>query len=144
MALGKLRIARAIAIRDHVLPLIREHGTLDRHPFGKSYITTTRWFCTLSGETLPERAARTDQGLLIFSLRTPFSNWDAVRSPVPSYAQALAKQQATRGRPVLGYGLDIWRSGSNKVLSIEWDDDGRSNLISMKPGAWEEECLALD
>jgi hypothetical protein len=35
----------------------------------------------------------------------------------------------------LSHGLDIW--WNNKVLNIEWSDDGRINVVSYKPGQWE-------
>jgi hypothetical protein len=74
-----------------------------------------------------------------FSLRTPFSSGLTGRDhPAPRYAAALARQAA---KPVLGYGLDVWRG--NKVLSLQWEDNGRAELISMKPGAWEAEVLTI-
>jgi hypothetical protein len=38
MAAGKAWTARAVEIRDHVLPLIRQHGELQREPFGTQFI----------------------------------------------------------------------------------------------------------
>jgi hypothetical protein len=37
----------------------------------------------------------------------------------------------------LPYDLDIW--WNNKVLNIEWSDDGRIEVVSYEPGPWEGE-----
>jgi hypothetical protein len=37
----------------------------------------------------------------------------------------------------LPYGLNIW--SGNKVLNIEWSDDGRTDVVSYRPGPWERE-----
>jgi hypothetical protein len=42
----------------------------------------------------------------------------------------------TRSRN-LPYGLDIWCN--NKVLNIEWSDDGRIEVVSYRPGEWERD-----
>jgi hypothetical protein len=41
----------------------------------------------------------------------------------------------------LSYCIDI--SHNQKVLSLEWADDGRTRVISFKRGSWEAELLAL-
>lgn len=153
------RRARAIEVRDHVLPLISERGALVRQPMGeRGFITTARWSCALSGETLPEHAK--DRAFL-FILVTPFGGANAL-TPA-SYAHALAKQRFQIERPDLGYCLDVFWQGrapcvewdadrrndfvvkpeGGKVLSLEWDADGRAQLMSMRPGPWEAEALAL-
>ena len=117
MAVGRERMARAVEIRNHVLPLIRARGELQRMPFGTQCITKTRWLCRPSGETVSEstlRQADADE-LLRFSLRTPFSNWLTERDrPGSRYAAARARNAA---KPVLGYGLDVWHG--NKVMSLQ-------------------------
>ena len=115
MAAGKAWTARAVEIRDHVLPLIRQHGELQREPFGTQFITKTRWACRPSGETVPiKRAEREADAVLLFSLRTPFSNWLTGRDqPAPSQAAALARNAAN---PVFGYGLDVWFG--HKVMTL--------------------------
>jgi hypothetical protein len=42
---------------------------------------------------------------------------------------------------VLPYCIDIWRG--KKVFSLEWADDGRTNIISFRRGPWEADLLAL-
>jgi hypothetical protein len=41
----------------------------------------------------------------------------------------------------LPYGLDVWVS-KKKVMNIEWADDGRVELISFKPGDWQQRLAA--
>jgi hypothetical protein len=43
MTVGRQRTARAIAIRDHVLPAILAHGWLEKVPARETTIPTTRW-----------------------------------------------------------------------------------------------------
>jgi hypothetical protein len=142
MAAGKAWTARAVEIRDHVLPLIRQHGELQREPFGTQFITKTRWACRSSGETVPVKHAKSEaDAALLFSSRTPSSNWLAGRDqPAPSHAAALARNAA---KPVFGYGLDVWFVG-HKVMSLQWEDgDSAIEVISFRPGAWVAEVLAL-
>ena len=42
---------------------------------------------------------------------------------------------------MLSWGLDVWRG--RKLLSLQWDDAGRAEVISFTRGPWEEEVLAL-
>ena len=65
---------RALAIRDHALPLIRKRGSLQR----LNDVSIVTWGA---------RALR-------FALRMPFSSWPKER-PAPSYQHALAGQQAS-------------------------------------------------
>ena len=46
----------------------------------------------------------------------------------------------TGGRTML-YDLDV--CAPNKVLNIEWDAQGNVVLVSLRPGAWEAELIAL-
>jgi hypothetical protein len=37
----------------------------------------------------------------------------------------------------LPYVMDVWDGG--KVLSLQWADDGSVEIISYKPGTWEQD-----
>jgi hypothetical protein len=37
------------------------------------------------------------------------------------------------------YGLDVW--APEKVLSIEWDDEGSVDLVNWRPGTWTSQLL---
>ena len=113
------RTARALAIRDHLLPLIRAHGFMQEA--GGGSLRMVMW-----------RAGR-----FRFALRSPFTPWPGT-SPPGSYAAALAKQRAD---PVLPWGLDVWHD--RKVLSLQWDDAGRVEVISFNRGPWEAEALTI-
>jgi hypothetical protein len=45
------------------------------------------------------------------------------------------------GLQEMPYGLDVW--APNKVLNIEWDHRDNVELVSLRPGAWEAELIAL-
>ena len=112
------RTARALAIRDHLLPLIRAHGAM--REISKGGLRMVAW----------------KAGRFAFALRSPFTSWPDVVSD--SYEAALAMQRAG---PVLPWGLEVWHGG--KVLSLQWDDAGRAEVISFARGPWEDEALAL-
>ena len=114
------RTARALAIRDHLLPLIRVRGAMEG--IGGSGVRTTMW----------------EAGRFAFALRSPFTAWGIKASPPGSYSAAQAKRRAD---PVLPWGLDVWHG--RKVLSLQWDDTGRAEVISFNRGPWEDEALAL-
>jgi hypothetical protein len=116
------RLSRAIAIRDHVLPLVRERGVPERFKVGDGFVSATRW----------------KHAVFTFWLWTP--NYTPTRGPV-DYAVAVAVQDAAEA--ALPYGLDVWHSGIGKVLSLEWDQGDRARLISMRPGSWESELLSV-
>ena len=108
-----------LAIRDHLLPLIRQRGSLQ-------LVGTVR---IITWEAEPFR----------FALRTPFSGLAKEEGPAPSYQHALARQQA---KPVLPYGLDVWHGG-RKVMSLQWSDTGATELISFRAGEWRTAALAI-
>jgi hypothetical protein len=112
------RTERAVAIRDHLLPLIRVQGAMEE--IGGLRMVTWK------------------AGRFAFALRSPFTAWGIKASPPGSYSAALAKQRAN---PVLPWGLDVWHG--RKVLSLQWDDAGRVEVISFTRGPWEDEALAL-
>lgn len=112
------RLNRAIAIKDTVVPYLRQYGKLERTENGPA---------GTFGEVGPFK----------FCMRTPFNKPDLEPVHAPrNYGEALLMSQKT----VLGYQLDIWRG--TKVMSFEWDDKSM-NLISFRSGDWEEELTEL-
>ena len=80
-----------------------------------------------------------DRDLSIY-YRTPFQQLPG--NAAPQDAKYLA---AMRGKPspnTLSYGLDIWCPA--KVLNIEWDDKGRIDVRSYRPGDWEHRLMPPD
>jgi len=117
------RTAQALAIRDHLLPLIRAHGAM--REVGGS----------------PPRLLRMvtwEAGGFTCLLRSPFTPPRPEAPMARSYGAALAKQRAG---PVLPWGLDVEQG--RKVLNLQWDDAGRAEVISFIRGPWEDEALAL-
>jgi len=116
------RLSRALAIRDHILPLVRERGVPQRLKAGEGFVSTTKW----------------QHAVFTFGLWAP--NYMPSGGPV-DYALAVAVQDMVEA--AMPHGLDVWHAHVGKVLSMEWDADGRANLISMRPGSWEAELLAI-
>jgi hypothetical protein len=110
---------RALAIRDHLLPLIREHGRLEQ-------------------QQGPVRLIAWELAPWAFDHWTPFNDPEVGEAASPGYRHALERQQAGPG---LVYGLDVWHG--EKVLSVLWADDGAFEVVSFVRGAWEDEALAL-
>jgi hypothetical protein len=111
---------RALAIRDHVLPLVRERGVLERQR-GAVRLVSLRI------------------GPWAFEHWTPFNELDPGEASSPGYRHALERQHTA---PDLPYGLDVRHSGA-KVLSVLWSDRGASEVVVFARGAWEDEALAL-
>ena len=110
----------ALAIRDHLLPLVRGRGMLERQRDAVRLISLRldRWR---------------------FEHWTPFNELSPEEAASPGYRHALARQ---RTRPELPYGLEVWREDS-KVLSVLWAEDGSFEVDSFFRGSWEDEVLAL-
>ena len=111
---------RAIALRDHLLPLIWAHGAAQE----------------INGAT--SRMAVWKAGDFTFALQRPFNPWQVETPPAAAYSQALARQ---RSKPAPAWGLDVWHGG--KVLSLRWDDPGGIEVVSFFRGPWEDAALAL-
>jgi hypothetical protein len=111
---------RALAIRDHLLALVREHGTLEiqRGPLRLVVLRTGPW---------------------TVEHWTPFGDLSPDEASSPGYRHALERQ---RMRPDLPYGLDVRRDGA-RVLRVLWSDGGASEVVAFVRGRWEEEALAL-
>jgi hypothetical protein len=111
---------RALLIRDRLLPLVREHGTLElQHG--------------------PVRLVALRSGPWTVEHWTPFGELSPGEASSPGYRHAVERQ---RTRPDLPYGLDLWRDGA-RVLGVLWSDDGASEVVAFVRGPWEDEALAL-
>ena len=111
---------RALAIRDHVLPLVRGRGVLERQR------GTVRLVSLRIGAWAVEPG-------------TPFNELDPGEASSPGYRHALERQHTA---PDLPYGLDV-RHGGTKVLSVLWSDRGAFHVVAFVRGAWEDEALGL-
>jgi hypothetical protein len=111
---------RALAIRDHLLPLVRLNGgqEVQRDSVRLISLQTGPWTITHW---------------------TPFNELAAGEASSPGYRHALERQQTA---PSLPYGMDVSHNGT-KVLSILWADDGASEVTSFHRGPWEDDALGL-
>jgi len=110
---------RALAIRDHLLPLLHDRGTLE-----------------IQRDTVRVVRLRLDAWTL--SHWTPFNELPQGEAASPGYRHALQRQ---RTHPDLPYGLDVWHGA--RVLRILWADDGSFEVVSFVRGTWEDAALAL-
>ena len=110
---------RALAIRDHVLPLLRERGTLQ-----------------IQRDAVRLIELRMDQWT--FRHWTPFNELHAGEASSPGYRRAIERQRGQRDLP---YGFEIWHGA--KVLRVLWGDDGSFDVVSFARGPWEDSALAL-
>jgi len=111
---------RVIAIRDHVLPLLRQGGAIQ-----------------LQRDAV--RVTELQTGIWIFRLWTPFNELSREEASSPGYRHALERQRPRRALP---YGLDIWY-GTTKVLRMLWSDDKTIEVMIFVQGPWTEEVLLL-
>ena len=110
---------RALAIRDHLLPLVRDRGLLERQ----------------RGSV---RVIALQMGPWLFKRWTPFNELSPEEASSPGYRHALERQRA---RPDLPYGLEVWRGAM--VLSVLWADNGSFEVDRFVRGSWEDEALVL-
>ena len=110
---------RARAIRDHLLPLIRESGRLELQ----------RDTVRLTSLELPP---------WLFRHWTPFNEPPPDEAASPGYRHALERQ---RSRSDMPYGLEVWRD--KKLLCVLWADDESLAVADFVRGPWEDEALAL-
>jgi hypothetical protein len=103
---------RAVAIRDHLLPLVRQHGTLE-----------------VQRDVV--RVVTLEQGPWVIRHWTPFNDLQSGDASSPGYRHAVERQHATRDLP---YGLEVWHAA--KVLSVLWADDGRFDVEIFIRGPW--------
>jgi hypothetical protein len=109
---------RALAIRDHILPLLRECGALE-----------------VQRDTV--RLTELRIGAWTFRHWTPFNDLVPGEASSPGYRRASKAAHEA--------GLAIWarRIPRGQVLSILWADDGAMEVATFIRGPWEEEALAL-
>jgi len=110
---------RALAIRDHLLPLLRDQGALE-----------------VQRDTV--RVVELRMAAWVFRHWTPFNDLPAGEAASPGYRHAIDRQHT---QPSLPYGLEVWYG--MLVLRILWADDGAHEVVSFVRGAWEAAALAL-
>jgi len=110
---------RALAIRDHLLPLVRQAGRIE---IQRDLVRVVTW----------------EQPPWVIRHWTPFNELQPGEASSPGYRRAVERQHAT---PDLAYGLEVWHG--TKVLSVLWADDGRSDVRNFIRGPWEDLALAL-
>jgi hypothetical protein len=111
---------RALAIRDHLVPIVRGRGMLE-----------------LQRGLVRLVALRT--GPWTIEHWTPFGELSPDEASSPGYRHAVERQ---RTRPDLPYGLDVRHDGA-RVLGVLWSEDGASQVAAFVRGPWEDEALAL-
>jgi hypothetical protein len=115
--------AEGLAIRDHLVPIVREHGVLQ----------------DFEDKSSPLRLLVLEHKVWRFMHWTPFNALTPGQASSPGYRHALEYQ---RTRPDLPYGLDVWHADTN-VLSLLWADPGTFEIVTFRRGAWETEAMAL-
>jgi len=112
---------RALAIRDHLLPLVRARGASEPQRASLRLVTTLR--------------------IVPWSIDhwTPLTGLSPGEASSPGYRHPVKRQ---RMEPDLPYGLDVQREGA-KMLGVLWSDDGSFEVVRFVRGAWEGEALAL-
>jgi hypothetical protein len=111
---------RAIAIRDHILPLLRQRGTVE-----------------VQRDTV--RVTELRIGVWAFRVWTPFNELGREEASSPGYRHAVERQRSRRALP---YRLDIWH-GTIRVLRILWADDESIEVVSFVRGQREDEAFLL-
>jgi hypothetical protein len=112
---------RALAIRDHLVSLVRLSGSQEVQRDSVRLISLQR-------------------GPWIITHWTPFNELAGDEASSPGYRHALERQQTTSSLP---YGMDVSHDGT-KVLSILWADNGACKVTSFHRGPWEDDALSLD
>jgi hypothetical protein len=111
------KLARVVKLRDAAIAIVSRRGAWETYRPGAIKIM----------------GART--GRIQISYRTPFQ-------PLPDDQSKQKYLAALFGIPLrqnLPYGLDIW--APKKVLNIEWNDHGKVELVSFRPGEW---CMSSE
>jgi hypothetical protein len=110
---------RALTIRDHLLPLLRDGGALE-----------------IQRDTVRVVELRLDAWIIRHW--TPFNELTPGEAASPGYRRAIERQHT---RPDLPYGLDVWHV--TQVLRVLWSEDGSFEVATFVRGAWEDAALAL-
>jgi hypothetical protein len=111
---------RAVAIRDHLLPLVRDQGSL-----------------RIQSDHVRLIVFRTEPWVL--EHWTPFNEVATAEAASPGYRRALERQHT---KPNLPYGLNVWYVGT-QVLGVVWADSGSLEVTKFVRGTWQEQALAL-
>ena len=106
---------RALALRDHLVALVRSRGRLELQ----------------RGRPVRPAVLRVDPWTI--EHWTPFNELSPGEASSPGYRHALERQHT---RPDLPYGLEVWREGTT-VLRVLRADGGAFE------GLWEDEALTL-
>ena len=121
------RERRVLAIRDRVLPLLRSKG--QKHQYG------------CAGVAGPRHLTTWEDGPFRFVLREPYR--PLTRAGLSDDApNTWAMPHRGAGPAPPPFGFDVWR-GEGMVLSVGWDPAGPVEVVALRPGAWEDEALAL-
>jgi hypothetical protein len=125
------RTEAALQLRDHALSVLRRHG---RHqPVGDAkFLMWNDESFRLWLRTPFQQRAEPDEATKKLAVKIGASVDEA------KYAATLHGLKLPEPLP---YAIDIWRG--KKVMSLEWADDGRANIVSFKRGLWEADFLAL-
>jgi hypothetical protein len=110
---------RALAIRDHLLPLVRHGGGIEVQRGLVRLVTL-------------------EQAPWVISHWTPFNDLQPGEASSPGYRHAVERQHSI---PDLPYGLEVWHG--TRVFRVLWADDGRFEVESFVRGQWEDLALAL-
>ncbi|HEY1931844.1 MAG TPA: hypothetical protein VGG99_07530 [Acetobacteraceae bacterium] len=110
---------RALAIRDHLLELVRRGGGITVQ---RDLVRVVTW------EQVP----------WVVHHWTPFNALQPGEASSPGYRHAVERQHTI---PDLPYGLEVWHG--MKMLRVLWADDGRFEVESFIRGPWEDLALAL-
>jgi hypothetical protein len=110
---------RALAIRDHLLLLVRQNGELEVQ---RGLVRMVTW----------ERAP------WVVHHWTPFNDLQPGEASSPGYRHAVERPHAM---PDLPEGLEAWHGV--KVLRVLWADDGGFEVASFVRGPREDLALAL-
>jgi hypothetical protein len=108
---------RALAIRDHLLLLVRQGGGIEVQ---RDLVRLVTW----------------EQAPWVIHHWTPLNDLQPGEASSPGYRRALERQHA-----MLPYGLEVWHGV--KVFSVLWANDGRFKVASFVRGPWEDLALAL-
>ncbi|HLG88852.1 MAG TPA: hypothetical protein VKZ79_16815 [Alphaproteobacteria bacterium] len=110
---------RARALRDHVMPLLRERGSLlqQRDVVRLIELRLDGW---------------------LFRHWTPFNDLAPEEAASPGYRHAVARQHT---RPDMPYGLEICRQVP--LLRIQWAEGDVIAVTNFVRGDWEDELLKL-
>lgn len=110
---------RARALRDHIMPLLRERGSLLAQRDVVRVIELR-----LDGWT--------------FRHWTPFNDLAPEEAASPGYRHAVSRQHT---QPDLPYGLEVRQRAL--LLRVQWGPADAIDVTTFVPGDWENELLKL-